>query len=88
MALVADSLMLGIVDKKFYDHPPSPNHVYKIFIQCEVLGGRAEAGMETSEVEFFPEDGLPPLSLERNTEAQLRKLFELKRNPDQEIMFD
>ncbi|QYR21317.1 NUDIX hydrolase [Paenibacillus sp. sptzw28] len=80
--------LLGIIDKKFHDHPPSPFHVYKMFILCEIVGGEAMEGMETLEVKFFEEDKLPALSLERNTEKQIIKLFELYRNPDQEIMFD
>ncbi|GGD94030.1 NUDIX hydrolase [Paenibacillus nasutitermitis] len=80
--------LLGMVDKKFHDHPPSPWHVYKIFIQCEITGGQALAGMETLDVGFFGEQELPELSTERNTEKQLRKLFELYREPSGEIMFD
>jgi len=85
---VRASRLLGIVDKKFHEHPPSPWHVYKIFIQCEITGGQALAGMETLEVGFFGEHELPQLSTERNTQTQLSKLFELYRNPSGDIMFD
>ncbi|QHW34812.1 NUDIX hydrolase [Paenibacillus rhizovicinus] len=80
--------LLGILDKKFHAHPPSPFHVYKIFIRCEVLGGQAEAGMETTAVGYFAEDELPPLSTERNTAEQIKALFDMKNNPGHEILFD
>ncbi|QHT61402.1 NUDIX hydrolase [Paenibacillus lycopersici] len=85
---VTASELLGIADKKFHAHPPSPNHVYKIFIRCDVRGGQAAAGMETTEVGYFGEDELPELSLERNTPEQIRALFEMKRHPERRLLFD
>ncbi|MCF6094355.1 hypothetical protein L1765_10305 [Microaerobacter geothermalis] len=37
-------------------HLPSPYHVYKIFIRCEIIGGSATSGMETKKGQFFPKD--------------------------------
>src|SRR5699024_509086 len=62
--------LLGVLDKKCHPHPPSPYHVYKIFILCEIVGGEAQTGIETNGVEFFAEDDLPPLSIGRNTGSQ------------------
>lgn len=80
--------LLGILDKKCHPHPPSPYHVYKIFIQCEIVGGQAEEGMETSEVGFFAEDDLPPLSVARNTEAQIKWSFKYLHNSQKPAQFD
>lgn len=44
--------LLAVLDKKCHPHPPSPYHIYKIFIQCEIIGGFATEGMETSAVSF------------------------------------
>ncbi|MFC4809335.1 NUDIX hydrolase [Paenibacillus sp. GCM10023250] len=85
---VRPAKLLAVLDKKFHDHPPSPHHVYKMFILCEAVGGRLEAGMETSEVGYFAEDALPELSIERNTEAQIKALFAAKREPGGEAAFD
>jgi len=79
--------LLGVLDKKFHDHPPEPWHVYKMFILCEETGGEAQAGMETMEVGFFSKDRLPPLSQERNTLKQVLWLFETKGN-SQEVRLD
>jgi ADP-ribose pyrophosphatase YjhB (NUDIX family) len=80
--------LLAVYDKKCHPHPPSPYHVYKMFILCEILGGTAAAGTETSEVGFFHEEELPELSVERNTGSQLRTMFEFLGNPDKEALFD
>lgn len=79
--------LLGVLDKKFHNHPPEPWHVYKMFILCEETGGEAQAGMETMEVGFFSKDRLPPLSQERNTLKQVLWLFETKGN-SQEVRLD
>jgi ADP-ribose pyrophosphatase YjhB (NUDIX family) len=85
---VAATRLLAVLDKKFHDHPPAPSHVYKMFISCQIVGGEAKEGMETLQVGFFAEDELPELSLERNTLAQVKRMFEYGRNPDLEIMLD
>lgn len=80
--------LLAVLDKKFHNHPPEPYHVYKLFIQCRIVGGEALSGIETSEVAFFGIDELPELSLERNTEAQVKTMFQFLSNPNQETILD
>lgn len=80
--------LLGVLDKKCHPHPPSPYHIYKIFIQCEIVGGEATKGIETSEVEFFSEEELPRLSVERNTESQIKWAFKFLHNPHEPVYFD
>ncbi|PAD75801.1 NUDIX hydrolase [Paenibacillus campinasensis] len=80
--------LLAVLDKKFHAHPPSPHHVYKMFIHCSIVGGGAKTGVETSEVGFFKMDELPPLSEERNTKAQIARLFEYAKNPELPVWFD
>ena len=84
---VAPVRLMGVLDKKFHDHPPEAWHVYKMFILCEVTGGDLTPGMETSGAAFFCRDELPPLSTGRVTEAQIRRLFELRDKTD-EVMLD
>ncbi|RLQ97456.1 NUDIX hydrolase [Falsibacillus albus] len=80
--------LLAVLDKNKHPHPPEPYHYYKLFIQCEVIGGKAEAGLETNEVHFFDEDHLPELSLNRNTDSQIKLLFEFLRSPEKETVYD
>lgn len=80
--------LLAVLDKKFHNHPPEPYHVYKMFIQCQIIGGEPLCGIETSAVEFFDEHHLPELSNERNTATQIKTMFEFLRNPNKEVLFD
>jgi ADP-ribose pyrophosphatase YjhB (NUDIX family) len=80
--------LLAVMDKKFHNHPPEPYHIYKIFIQCRIIGGHALSGVETSEVGFFAEDELPELSAERNTDKQIRTMFEFLKDPHKKVILD
>lgn len=80
--------LIGVFDKHKHPHPPSAYHVYKIFIHCVITGGKPETGIETSAVDFFAENELPKLSVARNTESQIRFVFEYLHNPQRAIYFD
>lgn len=79
--------LLAVMDNQKHN-PPAPYHVYKMFIQCEITGGRAQEGVETSGVRFFGREELPKLSRSRNTEAQIRLLFELLEHPERIPVID
>ncbi|NHM34083.1 NUDIX hydrolase [Neobacillus terrae] len=80
--------LIAVMDKKCHPHPPSAYHVYKMFIQCEIIGGQPKEGIETSAVQFFTENELPSLSIARNTESQIKLAFKHLRNPDEPVYFD
>lgn len=80
--------LIAVMDKKCHPHPPSPYHVYKMFIQCEIIGGQAQSGIETSEVAFFDENELPKLSVARNTKSQIQLAFKHLHNPQEPVYFD
>jgi len=65
-----------------------PHSIYKMFFHCEIVGGEAHGGAETSEVGFFAEDDLPDLSLGRVTAPQIRRMFEHGRRPELPTDFD
>jgi ADP-ribose pyrophosphatase YjhB (NUDIX family) len=85
---VAPKKLLALFDMNKHPHPPQPYHYYKLFIQCEIIGGQARSGLETKGISFYSENQLPPLSLGRNTESQIKMLFEFLRNPNKEAIFD
>ncbi|MDP4166133.1 MAG: NUDIX hydrolase [Bacillota bacterium] len=68
--------LLAVMDKKRHNHPPSAFHIYKLFISCQIVGGKAEAGTETQNLGFFSLENLPELSAARNTYEQIEYLFE------------
>ena len=80
--------VLAIYDRNKHGHPPFPYHTYKVFLQCQLLGGEAMNSVETDGVGFFREDELPPLSLTRTMPSQIARMFEHYRNPDLPTDFD
>ena len=62
--------------------------IYKMFFICEITGGAARASEETSEVAFFPRDGLPALSTGRSTAAQIDRMFEHREHLELAADFD
>lgn len=51
-------------------------HSYKIFFLCELLGGELRTSIETADARFFQMEALPPLSLERNSLAQVKMCYD------------
>lgn len=80
--------LLALLDKDKHPHPPEAYHYYKVFIQCEIIGGNPITGIETSGIQFFSKNNLPLLSTNRNTESQIITLFEFLENPKKETIFD
>jgi len=80
--------LLAVMDKKFHNHPPEAYHIYKLFILCQIVGGEAGEGLETSDVSFFAEDELPELSLERNTVEQIHTMFQYLQNSAKPVILD
>ena len=80
--------LLALWDREKHGHTPNPCHIYKIVFLCELTGGEATHSVETDGVGFFPRDGIPPLSLERTTPAQIERLFEHADHPDWPTDFD
>ena len=55
---------------------------------CELLGGSPRTSSETTEVGFFAEEQIPPLSLTRTLPEQIRFVFESLRDPAAPTAFD
>lgn len=81
--------LLAVFDRSKHPHePPYPYHIYKLFIQCNIIGGAASLSQETGGAEFFCKNALPPLSISRITPSQIKRLFEHHRHPDLPTDFD
>jgi len=65
-----------------------PFTIYKIIVECGLLEYNFIANTETLASDFFSIDNLPELSLERNTEKQIRMCFEAKKCKVFETIFD
>jgi len=81
--------VLGIFDKRNHPHPPEGWYVYKIFILCEKIGGEiSKDTTETSAVQYFSLENLPPLSEPRIVFSQIKMMFEYRNNPETAVYFD
>jgi ADP-ribose pyrophosphatase YjhB (NUDIX family) len=80
--------LLACYDRSKHGHPPSAFHIYKLFFQCELIGGEPADSHETAEAAFFARDAIPPLSLPRVTPAQIERFFEYYSHPEWPTDFD
>jgi ADP-ribose pyrophosphatase YjhB (NUDIX family) len=66
--------LAAVWDRARHPHtPPYAFHIWKLFFVCEITGGEARGGLETSGVAFFGENELPrDLSVSRVLLPQLR----------------
>ena len=68
--------LAAVWDRTRQGHSPTVFSCCKLFYICDIVGGAAETGPETSEVRWFPEAELPhDLSLGRVLPSQLRRMF-------------
>ena len=80
--------LLALLDRNRHGHPPHVNHIYKVFIRCEIVGGSPTTSHEIMDVGFFEEDEIPELSLSRIMPSQITRMFEHFRQPDWPADFD
>ena len=72
----------AVWDRTRQGHTPAYFSAAKLFYVCDIVGGAAQASLETSEVAFFAENALPvDLSLGRVLPAQLTRMFKHHREP-------
>jgi ADP-ribose pyrophosphatase YjhB (NUDIX family) len=81
--------LAALWDRTRQGHPPIEFSCCKLFYICDIVGGTAAPGVETSEVGWFAEDALPgDLSLGRVLPHQLRRMFIHFRDPQLPTDFD
>ncbi|WOC40129.1 NUDIX hydrolase [Polaribacter sp. HL-MS24] len=85
---VKPTRILGLIDYNKYQEKPFPFDVYQLFMECEIIGGEAQTGIETSDVGFFDISDLPELSERRVTKEQIMKMYELYKDKELKPIFD
>lgn len=80
--------LLACYDRSKHGHPPYGFHIYKLFFQCQLLGGEASGSIETADAAFFCEGEIPALSLPRVTPEQIARFFAHRRHPEWPTDFD
>ena len=82
--------VLAIFDRNSsrHQHPPYIFHLYKIFVMCQMIGGKPVSSIETEGAQFFAEDEIPPLSISRTTLPEIELMFTHLREPNRPTDFD
>ncbi len=80
--------LAAILDRDAQGHPRCPWRIYKVFFICDIVGGSPSPDREIEEVGFFDPARLPPLSVNRTTEAQVRRMLEHHLDPSMPADFD
>ena len=80
--------LLALLDKQKQNMPPAFEYVYKIYLLCQKLDDNISVGTETSDVGWFDENNLPEFSTPRNTEEQIKMMFQYHRGERTEPCFD
>lgn len=73
--------LAAVWDRTRQGHPSSVFSCTKMFFLCDLVGGVAATGLETSEVRWFGEEELPEdLSLGRVMAHQIKRMFDHRRD--------
>ena len=80
--------LVALHDGSRNGHPPRAFYVYKLLFLCDLVGGTPRASIETDEIGFFAEDGLPELSPGRVRPEQIALCFRHHRDPGLPTEFD
>lgn len=81
LVAVYDANRLPAVRMEFY-------HAYKLIFLCTIIGGEACPSNETSAVDFFDLEHLPPLSSYRTNRQMLEEVFAHFADPARPAAFD
>ncbi|MGO9387743.1 MAG: NUDIX hydrolase [Methanobacterium sp.] len=86
--VVKPTRILGLINYNKHQARPFPFDIYNIFMECVIISGSANPGIETTDVGFFDLDHLPELSVRRVTKEQIIRMHELSINKESEPIFD
>lgn len=80
--------IIAIQDRNKHNKPAYAYGVCKIFVSCEVVGGKFEKNIETTEIAYFSLDELPELAEAKNNKEQIEMCFKANQDKDWEVQFD
>lgn len=72
--------LTAVQDRAKHNSPIYPYGVCKMFFECSITGGEFKENSETTAVDFFTENSLPDLAIEKNNEEQLKMCFKAHRD--------
>jgi len=85
---VRPAKIVGVFDANRGNRPLECYHAYKIVFLCDLVAGEARPSDETSAVDFFDFDSLPPLSTDRTNDRHLKEVRAHLDDPRRPALFD
>ncbi len=86
--IVKAQSLVSLIEKERAGYPKNANTIYKAIFLCEISGGKAMTGIESSAVEFFPIGELPPLDTDRIREIDIRNAYARHLDPTLPAVFN
>jgi ADP-ribose pyrophosphatase YjhB (NUDIX family) len=81
--------LVSVKDRRAHGYVPKIlGGCYKLFFLAEMLDGAAKTSLETTAVEFFSLDRLPPLSLGRTLPEDIEQAYAAHCDPTRETVID
>lgn len=80
--------IIAIQDRNNHNKPIYAYGVCKIFVLCDVIGGKFEKNIETTETEYFSIDNLPLLAEEKNNKEQIEMCFRAAKDENWKVEFE
>lgn len=80
--------IIAVQDRKKHNPKIYAYNICKVFILCDLLGGRFRANSETIAIGWFTPEDLPSLSENKTTAAQIRMCFDAYRAEHWDTVFD
>jgi ADP-ribose pyrophosphatase YjhB (NUDIX family) len=78
----------GVFESNHDRDPINVYHAYKVLFLCDLVGGEARTSNETSAVQYFGRDELPPFSPFRTPERVVQEAFAHLDDPDRPAAFE
>lgn len=81
--------IISLQDRNKHNKPVYAYGVCKIFVLCEVTGGKFEENIETTEIKYFSIDELPEnLAEEKTSKEQIEMCFKAYNDKNWQTQFD
>ena len=81
--------LISVQDRNKHNKPIYAYGVCKVFVLCEVIGGKFEENIETTEIRYFSADELPEnLAEEKTSREQIEMCFEAYAVDNWQTQFD
>ncbi|MCL1932533.1 MAG: NUDIX hydrolase [Candidatus Azobacteroides sp.] len=80
--------LIAVQDRSKHNRPLYAYGVCKIFVLCEITGGKFVSNIETVECGFFNLENLPLLATEKNNKEQIELCFKAYYSENWETVFD